>query len=681
MKINKKLRLTPDAENLLNSIPANVKLFFIELLKLLCGLAANPQLLQITNSDGEVIPQQQMKEICAGNNRTLNLRVGPKGKLKGHVFFIIKKYFCERNESLNDVLNKHLGAAFCVSHGLFTNVYYIVDGGVEELFALKKLVADNDESKSYRFSRTLPIQIGTVHLENIPEPINYYRMASLLQLKKWLPIQDFKVRAQHIKIVSEKMMPTWFYNAVVNSAGHNKSIDYCWAGFIGIFGALLAKKLKVVLEDNNTQGLAPNLWVCLYGDPGSGKTPVIEWILSLVQKYTADPKSSNDVASRMLFDNAIASIKAAEFKKYVKEATENFQALNQVIMSKEVSRKFKIEESQAIEYKGKLAITTDTTAAGLTDLLQINELSVLLIADELKTLLRILGSKENTKLRGQLLQAESSNSFMMVTRATQTSKSSTNATISLLGGIQPDAIATFIAEALQGNESNDGLINRFLLLVKNVTKNSSDEFTDSTNNKRVLVKFLRAIFRESFEFIDQVDGQYSVVRFSDEAQNLFQSWQRYNVNKIDNAPNKLLINQFNKYVGLVARLSLIYQTINSFNPDFKSIDEFKFIEKNALLYAIKSVEYLRSHAESIFSSEDSLLHTESTFVMKRLIETGLNNFTPSQLAQKDWRYIKRDPDKTLQILLYLESFGLVRSKAEIRKTIWQVNPIAKLSFK
>lgn len=681
MTVKKTPRRTPEAENLLVSIPEYLKLFFIELLKLVCGLAASPGVLQITNSKGEIIPKTLHKEICAGNKIVSGLRVGPNGKLLGKLFFVIKSQaYDNREDNLSDILSKHENAAFCVDCGRFVKVYYIVNGGDAELKTLKSLVAEKGHSDIYRFSSTLPIQIGMVHLENIPEPISYYRMASLLDVTSWLPIQPFKARDQQVKLFNKDMTPSWFYKSVVKSAGDSKSIDYCWAGFIGTCGALLAKKIKVVTE-YGSNGLAPNLWVCLVGEPGSGKTPVIEWLMGLIQKFTADPKSSRDISSRMLFENAIASSKAAEFKKFVKDATENFKSLNPKTMSEAISRKFKIEETQSIEYKGKLAITTDTTAAGLADLLQINELSVVVLADELKTLLHTLGSKDNTKLRGQLLQAESSNSIMAVTRANQSSKNSSNATISILSGIQPDALAPFITDVLQGNASNDGLVNRFLLTVKNVTPYSEHGTNGAEFDKKILVKFSRTIFQESFDFIGKKDGQYSIVEYSDESKFLFNKWKVFNSGKIDKASNKLLANHFNKYVGLVVRLSLIYQVMANFESDTKKIKKFTCVDVKALRHAIHSVEYLRTHANSIFSSDENLLHVESEFVLKRLIDTGFNNFTASQLSQKDWRYIKRDPDKTVKILLYLESFGLVRSKAEIRKTTWQVNPIAKLNFK
>ncbi|WP_092797215.1 DUF3987 domain-containing protein [Rheinheimera pacifica] len=580
---------------------------------------------------------------------------------------------------LSDVLKRNPDAAFCSRYFSKVKICFMVHGTNEDFSELKKHVAALPDSKSYSITRSIPVSAGMVHFESLPTVISHYKMASLLNIDIWLPFKKFEPRSNAIKQFQKDMSPNWFYEAVMGCAADNKPIDYCWAGLVCLIGAMLAKKVKVTVDEGE-KGLAPNLWANFVGEPGSGKTPVIDMLTRLAEPFTVDPKSSSDMASRSMIDSAISATKVSEVKKIIKNATENDKSINIDRVIKQVSRKFKVEETKIAEYIGKLVITTDTTAAGLNDLLEIDELSVMLLADELKTLLQVLSSKDNAKLRGQLLQAESSNSLMMVARANQASKTSHNATISVLAGIQPDALAPFLNAAMNGDSSNDGFLNRFLLTVKNVT-----EFTDSYTasekfDKKAIKKFIRAVYRESFDFIDRIDGQYGLVGFSEEAKKLFKKWKTYNTEQIKNAPNSYLANQFSKYVGLVPRLSLIYQVMNKFSSSKKKIEEFQCIDLAALSFAIKSVEYLRSHAISIFSADENILHVESTAVLKRLIDTGYDKFTVSELSQRDWRFIKRDTDKALKVLQYLESFGLVRANTVGRRIEWEVNPLVQFCF-
>lgn len=674
------IRSTETVKYLVKNIPSEISNFSLEVVRLISGHPANPRVLQVLDSDGLPATKSIRGKVCNGELPEKGYKVKPARERDANIFFVVKTLVNGSNDDeLSDVLMRHPDAAFCSRYFSKVKICYMVQGTNEDFCELKMHVSALPDSKSYRILRSIPVVAGMVHFERLPTVISHYKMASLLNIDIWLPNKKFEPRFNPIKQYQKDMSPTWFYEAVMGVARDNKPIDYCWAGFVCLTGALLAKKLKVIVVDDE-KGLAPNLWACLFGVPGSGKSPVIDMITMLAEPYTVDPKSPSDMTSRSMVDSAISATKVSEVKKIIKNATENDKSINIERVIKQVSRKFKVEETKIAEYIGKLVITTDTTAAGLNDLLKIDELSAMLLADEMKTLLQVVSSKDNAKLRGQLLQAESSNSLIVVTRANQASKTSHNATISLLAGIQPDALAPFLSAAMNGDSSNDGFLNRFLLTVKNVT-----EFTDSYTvsekfDRKAFKKFLRAIYRESFEFIGRVDGQYELVSFSEDARKLLKKWKAYNTEQIQKAPNSYLVSQFNKYVGLLPRLSLIYQVMIKFSPSKKKIEEFQFIDLAALTFAIKSVEYLRSHAKSIFSVDENILHVESTAVLKRLIDTGFDKFTASELSQRDWRFIKRDSDKAHKVLQYLESFGLVRAKTVARKTVWEVHPLSRYCF-
>jgi len=685
MKASTQMRLSFIAESILKSLDPNNSSLITELFRVLGGFKANCRSMEISDKEGVKLTTKRMAAVtegigpvAAGTRIKLTSRIKDK-----KIVFVHQEIHCKSDKEAPEVLmNSYEHAAFCVVREGRARITYVVSGTVDEIKELKDKASRANNREEFKIVDSLLVINGELHFDELSEPISHFTIATVMGITEWFKPRRFEPARTSIKNITPDMMPDWLFRAVKSLAGNSKSIDYTWAAVIGTVGTLLAKKVRIMLSDEQDGALAPNVWVCLVGDPGTGKTPVIESVLRHVESFKVDPKSHKEFTGIQTVDSAISANKVAAVRRVVKETAESLQKINRNKIARQIDKQFQVEESDYKNLLGKIAIATDTTSAGLKDILAIDAVSVMIVADELKSLLQLLSSHGESKLRAQLLQAESSNSLMSVWRAYQPSKTSNNATLSILSGIQPDALAPFITNATNGDSSNDGLLNRFLITVKNITP-ADTSCTQSTTDTKMIRLFLMAIFNQNFVWgqSESTNKKGTTFELSNDASILYRKWNERNKEKIQTEQNKLLQSHFSKYVGLVHRLSLIYQVVLSFESKSVSIKRFNEISKEAMQFAIRSVAYLRTHARAVFSTSDDVLHTEAKFVMARLAAERVNHFTASELAQKNWTYIKRDSDKARRILNYLEGFGLVRHVNEGRKVTWQVNPVAKVLFK
>ncbi len=114
----------------------------------------------------------------------------------------------------------------------------------------------------------------------------------------------------------------------------------------------------------------------------------------------------------------------------------------------------------------KRYIANDSTAAALGELLRQNHNGVLVFRDEMVALLKSLDREDNAEPRGFYLtgwNGDSSFTFDRIGRGLNLHIPAV--CLSLLGSTQPGRIAEYLFRAIKGGSGDDGLIQRFGLLV------------------------------------------------------------------------------------------------------------------------------------------------------------------------------------------------------------------------
>jgi putative DNA primase/helicase len=165
--------------------------------------------------------------------------------------------------------------------------------------------------------------------------------------------------------------------------------------------------------------------------------------------------------------------------------------------------------------------------------------------------------------------------------------------MSILGGIQPGRFRSYLADALKDGPSNDGLIQRFQILVWPDTASGwryVDQPPDAASVKRA-----EDVFRKLLDMDAEHPAQY---RFDPEAQKLFIDWLEDLETKLRSCDlHPALVSHLSKYRSLMPSVAVLFEMADwasgNGNPDTVSLNNAR--------RAAAWCEYLESHARRIYS--------------------------------------------------------------------------------
>ena len=234
--------------------------------------------------------------------------------------------------------------------------------------------------------------------------------------------------------------------------------DYVGVSVMVGAGAVIGRKvlLRPQLEDD--WSVVANQWGMCIGRPGVMKSPAMDEALRPIknlsvaaqQKFTADRARHEVVATA---DKLRRDQNLREAAKIIKSNP-----------NADVS--YLLEEIAEAEPTLKRYTANDTTVESLGVLLQQNPNGLLVFRDELVSLLDSLDQEDRVSQRGFYLTGWSGNSPYVFDRIGRGLHLSIEAVcLSVLGSSQPGRISQYLMRAIRGGRGDDGLIQRFGLLV------------------------------------------------------------------------------------------------------------------------------------------------------------------------------------------------------------------------
>ncbi|MEI6198206.1 MAG: DUF3987 domain-containing protein, partial [Verrucomicrobiota bacterium] len=241
---------------------------------------------------------------------------------------------------------------------------------------------------------------------------------------------------------------------------------------------------------------------------------------------------------------------------------------------------------------------------------------------------------------------------------------SSPAIISILGGIQPDLLMTYVREAVRGGQGADGLLQRFQLFVwPDISKEwrHVDRWPDKEAKNRAfdVFKYLDSMTAESIGA--DTSSEIPFLRFTDDAQERFSLWHSELEHKLrSDAEHPAFEAQLSKYRKLIPALALLTHLANH----DKSAVSLAALEKS-LIWAT----YLEAHARRIFSA---VLHPDTAAareLAKHLQRGDLpERFTLRETYRKGWAGLnsKDDAEAATEILCDL---GWIRAVSETGRSI------------
>jgi putative DNA primase/helicase len=410
-------------------------------------------------------------------------------------------------------------------------------------------------------------------------------------------------------------------------------------------------------EHDSSWLIVPNLWGGIVGDPGKKKSPVIAAITAPARAVEADWRADHAVAmreyeaaqERAKLDNTVwtASYKHAKKK-------------GQALPAK--------PESNISEPLQRRLIAVDATFEKLHELLAENPAGLFVLRDELTGWLASLEKQGRESERAFYLECWAGDSGFTIDRIGRGSIHVEHCCVSLFGGIQPPRLRAYLADALRDGPSNDGLIQRFQLLVWPDAKKDwsyRDRLPDA--------KAMRAA-EDVYRRIAGMNADNPLrLKFTADAQALFVAWltdleTRLRADEI----SPFMQAHLAKYGKLMPALALLFSIADS---------SLEAVGLHHAQQAADWCEYLAHHARRVYASRISPERLAAMSLAQRLKKgwkRDKGTFTIRDVYQNDWSGLGTAHEVRAAVRV-LEDAGWVRAEKPKSDTgrpseVYAVNP-------
>jgi putative DNA primase/helicase len=444
--------------------------------------------------------------------------------------------------------------------------------------------------------------------------------------------------------------------------------DFLGAAIMAALGSVLGRKIGIRPQERTDWTELPNQWSLLIGRPGVLKTPAIEAALAPLKALAARAAECYEV------ERANHRVAARRAKLAAEEGEKAARALLAKQPGADVTHLLRVEEPQ--EPALRRYITSDTTAAALGELLRQNPNGLLVYRDEMISLMRALDREENVEARGFYLTGWSGNTGYTIDRIGRGLHLHIPAVcLSLLGSTQPGSIAQYLRVAVRGGAGDDGLIQRFGLLVWPDTGGAwqdVDRLPDSRARREAFAVFERLDSLNPQE-IGAVKDEFHPVpylRFDPEGLTIFREWRADLETKLGSGElHPALESHLAKYRKLVPGLALILHLgAGGSGP----------VGKRPVLQALAWAEYLETHARRAYASVVSHEVAAAKAILQKLRRGELPRvFAARDVYRPCWAHLsdREQVRDALALLVDLDWLAVhTRETAGRTATVFEANP-------
>jgi hypothetical protein len=309
--------------------------------------------------------------------------------------------------------------------------------------------------------------------------------------------------------------------------------------------------------------------------------------------------------------------------------------------------------------------TEDATVEKISEILLENPRGILIHRDELSGWLRNLEKQGREGDRSFYLEAWNGTGSFDVDRIGRGSLHIPALCLSILGSIQPGPLSTYVYQATQGEKGDDGLLQRFQLLVwpdPSPSWRNVDCWPDVEAKNRAYEVFKRLddLDPEDFDASGGDEEGIPAVRFTDEAQEVFDLWRDELEGRLRTAElPPALESHLAKYRSLMPSLALIFQLIEFVDGS----DEGGAVGLRAALQAASWCEYLETHARSLYASAQNPAMEGARALLERIRKGDVSDGDSSRsVYRRHWAKLST-PEEVSGACTVLEEFGWLRVEA------------------
>lgn len=408
--------------------------------------------------------------------------------------------------------------------------------------------------------------------------------------------------------------------------------DFVAVAIMAGLGSIIGRKLGIRPQARTDWTVTPNQWALIVGRPGVLKSPAIEAALSPIKRLAALATA----AHKAEMEQHRIALRVA--KLAAEEGEKSARKLLGKMPGADVSHLLSTEEPEAPTLRRYIAVNSN--AASLGELHRQNPNGLLVHRDEIVSLLRSLDREDQAEERGFYMTGANGDSAYTFDRIGRGLNLHIPAVcLSLLGSTQPGRIAEYVRHAVRGGAGDDGLIQRFGLLVWPDTGGewrNVDRRPDGDAKKEV---------HRVFDYLDKLDPAtvgaqqdtdpnddpegIPFLRFSQEAGEAFLEWRSDLEKRLRGGDlHPALESHLAKYRKLVPSLALILHLANNGTGP---------VSERATLQALAWAEYLETHARRAYSSVSAPEVSAAKAIIHRIRKGDLpREFSGWQVWRHGW---------------------------------------------
>ncbi len=422
-------------------------------------------------------------------------------------------------------------------------------------------------------------------------------------------------------------------------------------------GMLIGNRLQIRPKALDTWSVVPNLWGAIVGKPGVLKSPALEEALG--------PLRARERMARVEYASALEEY---QFDKEFSEAKrKNLRKQMEKGGADKLSLRREYEEAGLSEPSERRYITNDPTTEKLGELLNKNPRGLLLFRDELTGWFRSLDRDGREQDRTFFLETWNGKGGYTYDRIGRGTLRIESLTVSILGGIQPARIQPYVRDALAGAGNDDGLIQRFQLLVYPDIVGSWRNVDNPPDASAA------GLAQRSFAQLDMLDGEaigaslylspegsnYYYVRFDGEAQEFFDGWRADLEVSLRSGifEHPALEAHMAKYRKLMPALSLIFHLLD------QGTNKSTNVTAKAAKLAAAWCTFLEAHAERIYGLVTSGDVGRAKQILRHIRKGNLaEQFTARDIYRRQLAGLTKS-EEVRDALNLLAEFGWLRQVA------------------
>jgi hypothetical protein len=441
--------------------------------------------------------------------------------------------------------------------------------------------------------------------------------------------------------------------------------DFAAAGAVVVAGSLIGRKVGIRPKRHDDWLVVPNLWGAVVGRPSLMKSPALAEVMRPLGRLVAEAYEEYQEA-KLTYETDVMvaeATKAALKDELKKAAREAARSGNRSELEEIASRSQNTEvpeEPLLRRYK-----TEDATVEKISEILLENPRGILVHRDELSGWLRNLDKQGREGDRSFYLEAWNGTGSFDVDRIGRGSLHVPALCLSILGSIQPGPLSTYVYQATQGEKGDDGLLQRFQLLVwpdPHLTWRNVDRWPDTEAKTRAYEVFKRldALAPEDFGATGEDEEGIPAVRFTDDAQEVFDRWRDELEGKLRTAElPPALESHLAKYRSLMPSLALVFQLIEFVD----GTGEGGAVGLRVALQAAAWCEYLETHATRLYSSAQNPVMEGARALFERTRKGDVSDGDSTRsIYRKHWGKLST-PEEVNSACAVLEEFGWLRIEA------------------